>query len=120
MSKYLTLLFFSVVLAWSAKPMEPLTNYNVIMVHGAADAGRGMKNAGVYDNICGTQAYEKYGEVWGSADMMGKGYKNNDENNKGEYNLTYWLDSAIFENVAIDGNGKRRSMVALLREYIVV
>ncbi len=107
MSKYLTTLFFSVALAWSAKPMESLTNYNVIMIHGAADAGRGMKNGEVKEHVCGQKVYEKYGGVWGSANMMGY-YYNNDEKNEGEYNLTYWLDSAIFENVAIDGNGKRK------------
>jgi hypothetical protein len=102
-------LLLVVCLTWAAKPMESLTNYNVIMVHGAADASKGMKKDAVKENICDNEAYKKYGGVWGSADMMGKeGYKNSDENNKGEYNLTYWLDSAIFENVDIDGNGKRR------------
>jgi len=83
MQKYLTILFFFAVSTWSAKPMESLTNYNVIMVHGAADAGKGMKNAGVNENVCGNQAYGKYGGVWGSADMMGKaGYKNGDEDDR--------------------------------------
>jgi hypothetical protein len=102
----LFLLFFAVYV-WSAKPMEPLTNYNVIMVHGAADSNEGIKDSKVKDSLCGSQAYDRYGKVFGSADMMGKeGYKNNEKEN--DYNLTYWLDSAIFENVAIDGGGNRR------------
>jgi len=38
MPRFLVFLFFFVACAWAAKPMEPLTNYNVIMVHGAASA----------------------------------------------------------------------------------
>jgi len=36
MSKFLAFLFFFVACVWATKPMESLTNYNVIMVHGAA------------------------------------------------------------------------------------
>jgi len=35
--KFFILLLLSISLAFAAKPMEPLTNYNVIMIHGAAD-----------------------------------------------------------------------------------
>jgi hypothetical protein len=59
-------------------------------------------------NVCGTGAYDKYGGVFGAADMMGKrGYKANEEDRIDDYELTYWLDSAVFENVAIE-NGKKR------------
>jgi len=91
--RFLVFLFFFVACAWVAKPMEPLTNYNVIMVHGAASANNGMGKDEVKANICNTSAYDKYGEVFGAADMMGKnGYANNNE--RDDYNLTYWLDSA--------------------------
>ncbi|GBU24917.1 hypothetical protein R83H12_01553 [Fibrobacteria bacterium R8-3-H12] len=107
MSRFLSFLLFFAVLAWSAKPMEPLTNYNVIMAHGAASSNNGIEDSEVRDNICGKPAYEKYGEIFGSAKMIGKGgYKNNEKED--DYNLTYWLDSAVFENVDIDANGNRK------------
>lgn len=106
-SRFLVCLFFSTACIWAAQPMEPLTNYNVIMVHGAATSNNGMDKKEVKDSICNTSAYDRYGRVFGAADMMGKnGYKDIDKDD--EYNLTYWLDSVVFENVAIEDNGKRR------------
>ena len=67
--KYL-ILFSGLVLA--AKPMESLTNYNVIMVHGAAPSGNGIR-----DSICDAPAYQNYGTVYDARDMMGKGYREN-------------------------------------------
>jgi hypothetical protein len=37
MSRFLIFVFLFVATVWAAKPMEPLTNYNVILVHGATD-----------------------------------------------------------------------------------
>lgn len=42
MLKFLTILFLLVSVTWSAKPMEPLDSYNVIIVHGAADMRSGL------------------------------------------------------------------------------
>jgi len=114
MLKFLSFLPFFAILAWSAKPMEPLTNYNVIMVHGAADSKGGIESSKVKSNICEMQAYDKYGEIFGSADLVGKGYENNETENG--YNLAYWLDSAIFENVEIDGKGNRRYLSVKKRD----
>jgi len=101
MLRFLIPSFLFITLSWAAKPMEPLTNYNVIMVHGAAPSNKGMENEDVKYNICGASAYYRYGQVFGAANMMGKkGYENHETEN--DYNLTYWLDSAIFENVSID------------------
>jgi len=110
MPKSLLFLLFFAVCVWSAKPMEPLTNYNVIMVHGAAPSNKGMEKKEVKDNICGTPAYDRYGEVFGAADMMGQYYDNNYRDGKyseNEYNIAYFLDSAVFENVKIDNYGNR-------------
>jgi len=115
MLRFLKFLLFIVILAWAAKPMEPLTNYNVIMVHGAADSKGGIEKGEVRDSICGIPAYDKYGRVFGSADMMGKkGYKNHEDEN--DYNLTYWLDSAVFENVEIDNYGNRKYLSVRKRD----
>jgi pimeloyl-ACP methyl ester carboxylesterase len=35
MLKKITFLFLCAALSWAAKPMEPITNYNVVLVHGA-------------------------------------------------------------------------------------
>lgn len=81
------------VLCYS-KPMESITNYNVIMVHGAADSGEGIKS-----DLCGGDStyapYAHYGTIFDAGDMMGV-YKDNGDS----YNLLYFLDSAILENVS--------------------
>jgi hypothetical protein len=42
MPRFLILPLFFAACVFAAKPMEPLTNYNVIMVHGAADMRSGL------------------------------------------------------------------------------
>jgi hypothetical protein len=120
MPKFLTLPLFFIALSWAAKPMEPLANYNVIMVHGASDSEGGKNDIGVKMNVCGKEAYDNYGGVYGSADMMGKYYDNSynshGEYEKNRYNITYFLDSAIFENIEIDDNGKRKYLSANKRD----
>jgi hypothetical protein len=106
------LLFIS--LAWAAKPMEPLTNYNVILVHGAADNvtdGFECEDAGKeawkfladyqsnFDKKKGTDEEENKKEefpwqIGGSPGMLGS-YSRTDR-------LTYWLDTRIFENSILD------------------
>jgi hypothetical protein len=82
MLRFLVFLLLSIAFAWSAKPMEPLVNYNVIMVHGAADSKGGIKDGDVKKDVCNKDAYGSYGEIFGSADMMGKnGYKNKEKEN---------------------------------------
>jgi len=42
MLRFLTFLSFFIASAWAAKPMESIKNYNVILVHGAADMRSGL------------------------------------------------------------------------------
>jgi hypothetical protein len=79
MLRFLVFLLSLIAFAQAAKPMEPLENYNVIMVHGAADSKQGIKDSFVNANVCGAKAYDKYGGVFGAADMTGH-YYNNDVN----------------------------------------
>jgi len=97
MLKFLIPLLLSITLLWAAKPMEPLTNYNVIMIHGAADGqsnGFECKDAKEepYD-ILDKYSKNTDGEPWqigGAPGMIGS-YENSNK-------LTYWLDTRIFEN----------------------
>jgi len=84
----------------SPKPMEPLDHYNVVLVHGATPSGSG------FESMCDGDIDEAYTVLqnnmrnpdsndWnlgGAAGMLG-GY-----NEGGETKLTYWLDSAVFED----------------------
>ncbi len=102
--KYFLILFFSVALAWSAKPMEPLTNYNVIMIHGAAD---NVSN-GFECRDATTDAYTLFNthkndttgrapwQIGGAPGMIGS-YTNTDK-------LTYWLDTRVFEDTVRYGS----------------
>ena len=99
----------------AAKPMEVLSRYNVILVHGAAPEGEGFKNecggpiheasAIASNNI--TKLDSTIGSRLGSAVGMLGAYGDTfdpDSSDDSEYNvkaskkLTYWLDSAVFED----------------------
>jgi hypothetical protein len=41
-------IFSAIALAGGLQPMEPITNYNVIMVHGASDHWNGMDVGGAH------------------------------------------------------------------------
>ena len=99
----------------AAKPMEVLSRYNVILVHGAAPEGEGFKNecggpiheasAIASNNI--TKLDSTIGSRLGGAVGMLGAYGDTfdpDSSDDSEYNvkaskkLTYWLDSAVFED----------------------
>jgi hypothetical protein len=107
MLRFLTFLLLSIVLSWAAKPMESLNNYNVIMVHGAAD---GQSN-GFECNDAKEEPYDmlqnhlKQPDIasWQIGEAVGMigSYENSDK-------LTNWLDTRIFESkVKYDGGKKR-------------
>jgi hypothetical protein len=99
MLRFLMFLLLSMSLAWSAKPMEPLTNYNVILVHGAADSvNDGLKGSECIGTKSPYALSEEYvkdtaNKPWqiGNAPKMLGSYYNTDK-------LTNWLDTKIFEN----------------------
>ncbi len=97
----------------AAKPMETLERYNVVLVHGAApeDQGFGSEcNGTIHDayaiasnNI--TKSDSTIGSRLGSAIGMLGDYdrtfnpnKDEDYNKKSAKKLTFWLDSAVFED----------------------
>lgn len=83
------------------RPMESLNHYNVVLVHGTAPEEKGFESECNSDDI-----YDAYtmmsghfdspqsiaSQLGGAAGMLG------DYENEGEKKLTYWLDSAVFED----------------------
>ena len=96
--KYLIILILLYVGAcWSIpKPMESVTNYNVMMVHGAYGSDKGIQNCS--DSLPVEAALET-GYLSTSKDAANIGYYDD----RGR--LTNWLDSLIFEDYAYDANG---------------
>src|SRR5574344_275484 len=98
------LLFILAVMTFtwaSPKPMEPLDHYNVVLVHGAARSGSGcesecssntINDAWTLQNDYLKDYKHKPWNLGGAAGMMGA------YNDGGEKKLTYWLDSAVFED----------------------
>ena len=91
-----------------AKPMESLSRYNVVLVHGAAPEEKGFESEcdgdGIYDAYSMTSGHIATpkligSQLGGAAGMLGD-YENDDEKK-----LTYWLDSAVFEDYQYK-NGK--------------
>lgn len=83
------------------KPMEALNHYNVVLVHGAAPEEKGFENECNSDNIYDANTMMSghfaspqtiASQLGGAAGMLG------DYENEGEKKLTYWLDSAVFED----------------------
>ena len=83
------------------KPMETLNRYNVVLVHGAAPEEKGFESecesGNIYDAyamMSGHVASPKSiaSQLGGAAGMLG------DYESEGEKKLTYWLDSAVFED----------------------
>jgi len=108
MLKFLIPLLLSIALAFAAKPMEPLTSYNVILVHGAADNqknGFECKDAEKepYKMLNDHLKPPNYAAPWqiGHATGLIGSYNNTDK-------LTNWLDTKIFENkIEYDAAGKK-------------
>ncbi len=83
------------------KPMESLNHYNVVLVHGAAPEEKGFESECNSDNIYDANTMMSghfaspqtiASQLGGAAGMLG------DYENEGEKKLTYWLDSAVFED----------------------
>ena len=100
-----------------AKPMEALSHYNVVMVHGASDSKNGFKDDCSDKNI--PEAYEFLNyyieDQYAAADSLKHGFGGKlggapgmlgvyDQD--GGDKLTFWLDSAIFEDYVYDADGK--------------
>lgn len=95
-----------------AKPMEALSRYNVVLVHGAAPENQG------YGSLCGETIKDAWNTQndfvfsmrdttqdeklpWNLGDAAGMlGAYNQD----GEKKLTLWLDSAVFEDTVTYGS----------------
>ncbi len=83
MKKILVMVMALAIVSWSIpKPMESITNYNVMMLHGALGADKGIKE----DN--------SLVEANRDTSFRGKGHigKYDSENR-----LTYWLSKNVFE-----------------------
>ena len=83
------------------RPMEALNRYNVILVHGAAPEEKGFESECNSDDIYDANTMMSghfnspqsiASQLGGAAGMLG------DYENEGEKKLTYWLDSAVFED----------------------
>ncbi|MBO7059567.1 MAG: hypothetical protein J6W54_00495 [Fibrobacter sp.] len=99
----------------AAKPMETLNRYNVVLVHGAAPESQGFGSecsgtihnayAIAYNNITKLDKtiHSRLGSAVGMLGAYGDTF-DPDSSDDSEYNvkaskkLTYWLDSAVFED----------------------
>lgn len=97
---------------FAAKPMEALNRYNVVLVHGAAPEGQGYGDACNSDIQSAWNTWSDYTAYqndtaqnkkvsWNLGKAVGMlGDYENDDGNK----LTYWLDSAVFEDTVRYGS----------------
>lgn len=95
-----------------AKPMESLSRYNVVLVHGAAPENQGYGdkcNSNIQSAWNTSNNYTAYQNdtannekvSWNLGDAVGMlGDYENDE----EVKLTYWLDSVVFEDTVRYGS----------------
>jgi len=96
--------------------MEPLTNYNVIMIHGAADGqinGFECKDAKEEPyNISDEYSKKPKDNPWqiGNAPSMIGSYESSDK-------LTHWLDTKIFENTGLLKNRIDSTHIYLQRSF---
>lgn len=102
----------------AAKPMETLERYNVVLIHGAAPEGEGFEskcNDSIKDASSMAKNYAAMPESFswrlgGAVGMLGAyDFTFNPDSSK-DYNddaakkLTYWLDSAVFEDTVQYGS----------------
>ena len=83
MRKLIILLIALVSVCWSIpKPMESITNYNVMMIHGALGSDKGIKEDGSLAEAAQDSSFRGDGHIgkYGS-----------------ENRLTYWLSKNVFE-----------------------
>ena len=91
MKKILLLVLCTVVLAWSIpKPMESITNYNVMLIHGAYGSKKGFSA-----DTSLPEAYNAGGALENGATLGG--YTNDER-------ITQWLSSEIFEEAGWKDN----------------
>ena len=98
----------------AAKPMETLNRYNVVLIHGAAPEEKGFESDCMAANIhdAYTVAFNNItkldssvrSQLGGAVGMLGAYDRTFNPNEDADYNersakkLTYWLDSAVFED----------------------
>lgn len=92
MEKIIVLVMSLAISCWAVpKPMESLTNYNVLLLHGAYGSNKGFLNVTDADRI--DEAYKAAKPLDNGANI-GRYVENSDEDNP---RLTKWLCTNIFE-----------------------
>lgn len=92
MEKIIVLVMSPAISCWAVpKPMESLTNYNVLLLHGAYGSNKGFLNVTDADRI--DEAYKAAKPLDNGANI-GRYVENSDEDNP---RLTKWLCTNIFE-----------------------
>ena len=91
---------------FAAKPLESLSRYNVVLVHGAAPEGQGFESlcdATIKDawNTRNDHSLHPKDSSWNLGDAVGMLGKYEDD---GEKKLTLWLDSVVFEDTVTYGS----------------
>lgn len=96
-----------------AKPMESLSRYNVVLIHGAAPEEKGFESScngdEIFDayTVSSTDSIWKLGEAVGMLGAYDRTYQpdsSEDWNETSGKKLTYWLDSAVFEDTITYGS----------------
>lgn len=96
-----------------AKPMEALSRYNVVLIHGAAPEEKGFESScngdGIFDayTVSSTDSIWKLGDAVGMLGAYDRTYQpdsSEDWNKNSGKKLTYWLDSAVFEDTITYGS----------------
>lgn len=96
-----------------AKPMEALSRYNVVLIHGAAPEEKGFESScngdGIFDayTVSSTDSIWKLGDAVGMLGAYDRTYQpdsSEDWNENSGKKLTYWLDSAVFEDTITYGS----------------
>lgn len=84
MKKLLLLVIVLTIMCWAIpKPMESVTNYSVLLLHGAYESGKGFS-----ENVSLSDAYSARSSLENGATLGA--YDNDDR-------LTVWLSKEIFE-----------------------
>ena len=92
MKNILLFIITLVVACWSIpKPMESITNYNVVMVHGAYESSKGIAES------------NGYAEAYNDSSFLGDAYLGKYDGNE---RIVKWLSNKVFEEPDI---GKARS-----------
>lgn len=96
-----------------AKPMESLSRYNVVLIHGAAPEEKGFESScngdEIFDayTVSSTDSIWRLGEAVGMLGAYDRTYQpdsSEDWNETSGKKVTYWLDSAVFEDTVTYGS----------------